>query len=599
METREGIFIYYRTQFKELNSKQDKLRTESAKIGWLRLFVFLAFACFIYFGFAFNSWFFAASAVLFIVFLMLIKLHLQKQFEKELGEAKIKIIKNEIESLSYKPGLWYNGEKYHHANSFSYDLDIFGEFSFFHYLNRCGTEAGEKKLANWILHPLTDKTNIINRQLSVKEITEKTDFRLEWQGLSLMLPERNEMKHTLRENLSFNNEFIHSALIKSLLIFAPLQITASLIYYFYSDTYQPLLYSFLLNLTIAGFYLRKINARQKAVDGLQKIMNSYSRMIRCFTNEKWDTAINKNNADELRTAELAFSELANISEWFDRRMNVVAGVLFNGFAVYDLHCAVRLEKWKEKYNDKCFNWFDLVSETDVIQSMATYAFNHPEFTYPEFSASQNFITRQLAHPLIPSQNNIANDFTSALPEKILLITGSNMSGKSTFLRTIGLNVVLAECGLPVNAQKMEFTPMPVLTSLRQTDNLHENVSLFHAELLRLKFIRNHLKNGQPTLVLIDEMLRGTNSEDKLTGSQKLIEELTNENCLTIIATHDLELGKLEQKYSGIIRNACFESIIENNELFFDYKLKSGVARNKNATFLLNKMNIIGNTETKA
>lgn len=599
METREGIFIFYRNQLEKLSSKQDKLRLASAKIGWLRLFVFLVFASLVYGGFALNSWFFAASLIVFILFLLLIKLHLQKQFEKELGETKIKIIKNEIESLNYKPGLWYNGEKYHQANSYSYDLDIFGEFSFFHYVNRCGTEAGEKKLANSILHPLTKKEEICPKQLAIKEMTEKTDFRAEWQGLGLMLPQRTEIKHTLRENLSFKSEFIHSGIIKFLLFLAPLQIAASLIYYFYSNVYQPVLYSFLINLTIAGFFLRKINARQKAVDGLQKVMNSYSRMIHRFTNEKWETEMNQKNAHELRSAEKAFSELADISEWFDRRMNVIAGVLFNGFAVYDLHCAIRLEKWKEKFNDKCFGWFDLVSETDAIQSMATYAFNHPEFTYPSFNESQNFYAEQMAHPLIPFQKNIANDFTSSLPEKIILITGSNMSGKSTFLRTVGLNAVIAQCGLPVNAKKMEITPMPVLTSLRQTDNLHENVSLFHAELLRLKFIRNHLKNRQPTLVLIDEMLRGTNSEDKLAGSQKLIEELTHENSLTLIATHDLELGKLEQKYNGSIRNACFESIIDNNELYFDYKLKQGIARNKNATFLLNKMNIIGNNEIKA
>jgi hypothetical protein len=589
----------YQFRLEDLKQKLNHLKRNASLIGWIRLFVFLLLVFSIYFGFTISNYLFNATLLFTSIFLFLIKLHLQKQFEKELGETKIKIIKNEIESLNYKPGLWYNGEKYHQANSYSYDLDIFGEFSFFHYVNRCGTEAGEKKLANSILHPLTKKEEICPKQLAIKEMTEKTDFRAEWQGLGLMLPQRTEIKHTLRENLSFKSEFIHSGIIKFLLFLAPLQIAASLIYYFYSDVYQPVLYSFLINLTIAGFFLRKINARQKAVDGLQKVMSSYSRMIHRFTNEKWETEMNQKNAHELRSAEKAFSELADISEWFDRRMNVVAGVLFNGFAVYDLHCAIRLEKWKEKFNDKCFGWFDLVSETDAIQSMATYAFNHPEFTYPSFNESQNFYAEQMAHPLIPFQKNIANDFTSSLPEKIILITGSNMSGKSTFLRTVGLNAVIAQCGLPVNAKKMEITPMPVLTSLRQTDNLHENVSLFHAELLRLKFIRNHLKNRQPTLVLIDEMLRGTNSEDKLAGSQKLIEELTHENSLTLIATHDLELGKLEQKYNGSIRNACFESIIDNNELYFDYKLKQGIARNKNATFLLNKMNIIGNNEIKA
>jgi DNA mismatch repair ATPase MutS len=167
-----------------------------------------------------------------------------------------------------------------------------------------------------------------------------------------------------------------------------------------------------------------------------------------------------------------------------------------------------------------------------------------------------------------------------------------MSGKSTFLRTVGVNLVLAQAGLPVNAKSMDFSPMHIQTSLKQSDNLHENVSLFHAELLRMKSIRNHMKKGELTLVLLDEMLRGTNSEDKLFGSRQLIEELLEENIFGLIASHDLELGKLEDKYPGKLRNACFESVITGNELIFDYKLKPGIARNKNATFLLKKMEII-------
>ena len=315
-------------------------------------------------------------------------------------------------------------------------------------------------------------------------------------------------------------------------------------------------------------------------------------MIEYFLAEEWKSETLQSKSSEITEAKIAFSELANISEWFDRRANIVVAVTFNAYTLYDLHCATRLEKWKSKYASKIDLWFSAIAEIESCQSLGTFAYNHPEFHIPNINTEPKISAEELAHPLIPADKNIHNDIYFAHPEKIILITGSNMSGKSTFLRTVGVNLVLAQAGLPVNAKRMDFSPMHIQTSLKQSDNLHENVSLFHAELLRLKSIREHLKKGELTLVLLDEMLRGTNSEDKLYGSRELIEELLEENIFGLIASHDLELGKLEEKYPKKLRNACFESVITGNDLIFDYKLKSGIARNKNATFLLKKMEII-------
>ena len=194
--------------------------------------------------------------------------------------------------------------------------------------------------------------------------------------------------------------------------------------------------------------------------------------------------------------------------------------------------------------------------------------------------------------MISKENRVANSIIIGGSNKVLLITGSNMSGKTTFLRTIGVNLVLAQSGLSVPASSFLFSPMQIFSSIRISDSLQENTSYFMAELKKLSSIKNGVKNGIASLVLIDEILRGTNSEDKYFGSAQFVKEMLALNCVTLFATHDLKLSELEQDYPNIVVNYCFESIIENNELSFSYKIQRGVAKNRNASFLMKKMGII-------
>jgi DNA mismatch repair ATPase MutS len=190
------------------------------------------------------------------------------------------------------------------------------------------------------------------------------------------------------------------------------------------------------------------------------------------------------------------------------------------------------------------------------------------------------------------QRRVANDFSIGRNEKLILVTGSNMSGKTTFLRTVGVNLLLAQCGSPVCADAFDFTPMQLLTSLRISDSLQEQTSYFMAELKKLSRIIQQLETDAPALVLIDEILRGTNSEDKTYGSGQFARRLAGYRCLSLFAAHDLSLGQLEQELPGVIANYCFESVIEDGDLNFNYRLQKGVARNRNASFLMKKMRII-------
>ncbi|MES1159380.1 MAG: hypothetical protein ABUM51_01350 [Bacteroidota bacterium] len=319
-------------------------------------------------------------------------------------------------------------------------------------------------------------------------------------------------------------------------------------------------------------------------------------------------------------ADRAIRKLARLSSYFDQQLNAVVSFLLNNLFAYNLHGLITLEKWKASNRTSFPQWIDAVGNIECLNSLASFAFNNPGYAYPvthdpaarDFqspagstasghaqsspvtpaSVDLHLSATGLAHPLIPAGERVPNDVTIGSLERLMLVTGSNMSGKTTFLRTIGVNLLLAQCGAPVGATSFSFTPMQILTSLRISDSLQEQTSYFMAELKKLQRIIHQLQSGQPALVLIDEILRGTNSEDKTYGSEQFIRKLLTYSCLSLFATHDLSLGQLEDEKPGLISNYCFESIIEDGELHFNYQLQRGIARNRNASFLMKKMEII-------
>lgn len=588
----ENKINFYKAEISSRYEVVAKLKSKANIISWLRLCFFIGFVIGTYLSFSNTSYFLILGSLSLVLFLILLKNHLKIEFEREVIKHQLEILQTELLALNGEPGFWLDGNEFHEPKSYSNDLDIFGKYSLFHFINRTSTENSAKKLANDLLQTDLEKENILEKQKSIAEFSQNFEFRIKWQSLGMMMESKRDMRKSFAEKLSFPIEFKNYKWLIPVLILLPLIVFSATGYYIISGIYQPLMYAVVFNLFFVGIFLKKILLRQRAVDGTKKILLAYVKQIELFEAQQWESNINLQFKKDLKESHQALNELTNISEWFDRRMNVFVGILFNAYILYDFYCVLRLEKWILKYNHHYNSWFETLSEIDAKQSLGTFAFNHPNFNLPVISNGNEIIGESIGHPLIEESKNICNDFKIAHPEKLVLITGSNMSGKSTFLRTLGVTLVMANVGLPVNAKRFVFKPMLLCTSLKQTDNLHENVSLFHAELLRLQSIREQLDKKIITLVLIDEMLRGTNSEDKLYGSGQLMEELTHENIFGLIASHDLELGKLEQKYPGIIRNACFESVIENNELSFDYKLKKGIARNKNASFLMKRMQVI-------
>jgi DNA mismatch repair ATPase MutS len=285
-------------------------------------------------------------------------------------------------------------------------------------------------------------------------------------------------------------------------------------------------------------------------------------------------------------------KLKSLLDRFDLRFNWFLFPFINGFLLWDVRQIIALNDWKQKNREQIPHWYDLIAQIEVINSLATIHFNCPEWTIPEFS-NEHFIlkAKTLGHPLIQPAQRVSSDFFLKGVAKVALVTGSNMAGKSTFLRSLGVNVVLAQLGAPVCATEFILSPNKLMSSMRIADNLAENTSTFYAELKKLKTIIEAVNRYEPVFILLDEILRGTNSLDKHTGSEALIRQLIKQKAVAVLATHDVELAKLENEFPEALENYHFDVQVEGEELYFDYKLKHGVCTSLNASILMKKIGI--------
>jgi DNA mismatch repair ATPase MutS len=286
------------------------------------------------------------------------------------------------------------------------------------------------------------------------------------------------------------------------------------------------------------------------------------------------------------------ARLSSLLNLFDQRLNMLLGVILNSFFLFDFIMLRLLENWKDKNRDGIMQWIELIGWTDAMVSLGGFAFNHPDFAFPEFTPQPGPMElRGVGHPLIPDQKRVINDLHID-SEKVVVITGANMAGKSTFLRSLGINMVLAYTGCPVCAVSFCTTFQGLCSSMRTADSLHDEESYFLAEIRKLQVIVRRMEEGRPLIILLDEVLKGTNTTDKKLGSEGLIRKTIRYPVHCFIATHDLSLGKLEQDHPGKVVNYCFESYIKGMKLTFDYSIRKGIATNMNASFLMKQMGIM-------
>ena len=503
---------------------------------------------------------------------------------------------NELKRLNFQLADFNQGRSFQTPkHPYNGDLDVFGELSLFQLINRSATQSGKTTLAQWLLHPLA-KPELLERQAAVQELTRRTDWRQTFQGHGLQHAASEENVSTL---LSWMNE--PPALPRrgryTILCYGLALLTTLMIVLYFTTGW--LGYAALLLLAINGVVLwttaEVALATHRKTTQSVAALRAYQQMFVSVENASFDSAPLRRVKEQLHhqgvPVSRQISQLRYILDNFDARANLFYHI-FNVVLLLDVFWLLRADRWKQRVQGDVAQWFEGISQVEALSSIASFAFAHPTFVFPTI-ADQRFRlhARGLGHCLILPTQRVTNDFTTQDRGTITIITGSNMSGKSTFLRTVGVNVVLALAGAPVCAEEFEVSVLQVFTSMRTQDSLEENVSSFYAELRRLRQLLDMLKSPEiPVLFMLDEILKGTNSQDRHHGAASLIKQLSKLTATGFVSTHDLELGKLEETLPQV-KNYSFTSTIEQDEIHFDYRLREGVCQSFNASKLMAKMGI--------
>lgn len=544
-----------------------------------------------------NETGYAVTAFLFFAgFLFLMRIHSKLSFKRELTKAILKINEDEIsylkrEKLPFENGIEFND--FHHP--YAYDLDIFGEHSLFQNLNRTAVFIGKKTLAEKLLR-LSSNEVILKNQAAIDELKTKIDWRQDFEALAIVSTDSKSSYDSLIHWISFKNNSLSKVLISLSIIF-PALFFGFVIAYFITSKAILLSYAtyiFIFNLIILGRSLKRIQSEIAKADNIDKTIKHYSLLVQKIESEKFESKklieLQKQLVSKNASASSHLKQLSELFSRMDTISNFVTAIVFNGSFLFNLHVLKALLKWKEDYAHELENWINIIGEFEALNSLANLVFNNADFVFPEINSEYKIGFENLGHPLLNPATRVGND-THFYPESFMILTGSNMSGKSTFLRSLGINMVLGGIGSVVCASKANIHPLPVLVSMRLSDSLADSESYFFAEIKRLKQIMDALEEG-PAFVLLDEILRGTNSDDKRNGTIEVVKKVIAKKAIGAIATHDIEVCLTTNDYPETLTNQCFEVEIQNNELHFDYKLRSGICKNKSATFLMQKMGVI-------
>lgn len=558
--------------------------------------VCIALVCFYFFITSFESVPFIIGLISITAFPFVLVWHRKKSAEILFKETLVTILAQEIAYLEDKELPFGNGAAYNETNHpYTYDLDIFGPKSLFQHLNRTATYLGKTRLAA-SLQRIAPNETIEKNQQAIKELAEKLTWRQEILARAKIANDTKEIYHSI---LAWSSEKASEvpvymriiSVVFPLALFGLFGMAAVSDSGIYLKAAEVL---FVVNLTIIGLHLKTIKAELFHADKIEVIIKQYSLILEKIEGETFSSEHLAALQAQLLHADISASNHLNtLSKLFARveTINNAVGSLFmNGLFMYHIHSLQGLLKWKGMYASKVAEWISVIGEVEMLNSYANLSYNNPDFIFPSLRTDFSMQLTDVGHPLIDKKKRVCNDvvFTAG---SFIILTGSNMSGKSTFLRTLGVNMVLAGAGAPVCASVAQIHPLPVIVSMRLSDSLSDSESYFFAEVKRLKQLMEML-DEQTCFVLLDEILRGTNSDDKRNGTIEVIKKIVGKKGIGIVATHDLEVCNTTEEYPEKLLNKCFEVEIINDELVFDYKLREGICKNKSATFLMKKMGVI-------
>ncbi len=583
---------YYQTAIASLQAKVSKNKKDLLVLSLARLAVFIITSLGLYY--MYLSTLIAVGIGVFGLVLFLILLHKYTNLKavNDYNKALVAINQDEIKQATgdffYKPqGLEFQDPNH----SYCLDIDLFGRGSFFQNLDRTQTLEGKAYLADLL------KANYIfeieKRQELIKELAAKTQFRQHYQATASLI--KTDVKiPTILKWMAGYTSFLPKYSIGLAYAFSIASITLLALVIFKLIPAAYFGYWLLVGLGLSGGFVKKISALSVHTSKIKDTFKQYATLLDAIEHQTFTSEILLQkqaliNSDK-EAASSIFKQFSKHLDALDNRNNLIGAIFGNGYFLLDIKNAFLIEKWIEKHKSVVENWFNVITFFDAYQSFGTYVFNNDDLVFPEI-LNQNFTIKasDLGHPLLKKEKRVCSN-VKIENNQFFIVTGANMAGKSTFLRTISLHIVMANVGLPVCASKSVYAPTKLITSMRTTDNLTDDSSYFFSELTRLKFIVDAIKD-QRYFIILDEILKGTNSKDKAEGSKKFVQKLVASNANGIIATHDLSLCEIEEQLPQV-KNYYFDAFIENDELSFDYKFKKGICQNMNASFLLKKMEIV-------
>ncbi|SHM95805.1 DNA mismatch repair protein MutS [Polaribacter sp. KT 15] len=586
------VLDFYTNTKKELENEAASLKRKSINLSVFRFTVFIGTFLLIYLTLGAYPDIFIVGFLGAVLFSFLVVKHIDLQRKRAIINAKIAINKDEISVANGEFHHLETGEEFINPTHFySNDIDLFGKGSFFQNINRTKTIDGKHFLAKLLSENAT--TFIESKQKAIKELSEKAIWRQNFAALASLVSVKTNSNFIVSWFSNYKSVF-PKVLSKVQVVFSLISIALIGLISFGFLPFSYLIFWFFIGLFITGRFLKKTSNLYSETDKVRETFKQYHVLLNEIENEKFDSEILVEKQtiinSESKKASKIFKEFARILDTFDQRNNILIAVVGNGLFLTEIYNACKVEKWISNYKHVVEKWFEVVAFFDAKNSLANFTFNKLNFVFPEIVSHQNIIDGEnLGHPLLNASKRVDNDF-SIKKEAFFIVTGANMAGKSTFLRTVSLSIVMANCGLPVCAKSYKYAPIKLITSMRTTDSLTEDESYFYSELKRLKFIVDQIEN-EDYFIILDEILKGTNSKDKAIGSKKFVEKLSKSKSTGIIATHDVSLCALENEFKDI-KNYYFDAEIVNNELHFDYTLKDGICKNMNASFLLQKMEII-------
>ena len=600
VKTRQSILASYQEKVKLQETEIASLKDKSNKVSLSRLAAFIAeilvIALIISEGFHWALGILIALPI--VVFLYLVRKQSLLLEALNYAEKLHFVYENEVALILTGKQKYNDGDSYaSESHPYSSDLDIYGPRSLYALLNRSNTLRGMDLLARQ-LGSSSGLSEISMRQEAIQEFAGNIDSTFHFRaGLQNHEPRQLEiLKHKVEIEMPEQLQFIQSKplrLYTKLAPFISIALLAAAIVYG-GILWQVFGLCFLFNISMTFIYRRGVFGIYKGFGKSASMFNSLANTVKWTKSIKWkSTYINNLFATDSDNISLSveIKELSNIVGALDAGLNFLLAPVLRGFLLWDFKCAIRLDNWHKKSALSLVAALETISHFEELISFATLAHNEPAWSFPQIKEEFYLETEEMGHPLIPEYLRVANRFQFGGTPTTDIVTGSNMAGKSTFLRTLGINMVLAFAGGSVCAKNLTLSIFSLVSYMRIKDSLNDQTSTFKAELNRLKMILDRTAKDSRSLVLIDEMLRGTNSKDKYLGSKVFIEKLISQRTPALFATHDLQLSEMATDHTAEVRNYHFDIQLSGGEMNFDYKLKQGPCKTFNAALLLKEIGL--------